>query len=173
VGRGPRTPPDRPPALAGRRNVERLIRDLPGAGEIPRKEGELSFREPWEVRTLGIVVQMHQEGHFAWPEFQSELVEVIGEWEAMPPDQRPDWSYYACWEQAAERLIAKKNFVAPEAFDQRAEEFLSGKRTPPHTHGGGLLARDPGSRAGPPGSDMPKTATEGRPGGAERAEGEP
>ena len=56
-------------------------------------------------------------------------------------------SYYAFWQQAAERLIAKKSLVSSSEFDQRAEEFLSGKRTPPHTHGGGLLSRDPGGGA--------------------------
>jgi nitrile hydratase accessory protein len=99
------------------------------------------------VRTLGIVVQMYEEGHFAWADFQAELVEVIAEWEAMDPGQRPAWSYYACWQQAVERLVSKKAFVSPEEFDERAEEFISGKRTPPHTHGGGLLATDPGTAA--------------------------
>jgi nitrile hydratase accessory protein len=146
VSRGARTGPDLPPDTAVRRDVERLLAGLPGAGEIPRREGELSFREPWEVRTLGLIVQMHEEGHFAWDEFQSELVDVIAEWERMDPGERPAWSYYACWQQAAERLVARKAMVSPGEFDERAEEFLSGRRTPPHTHGGGLLATDPGAR---------------------------
>jgi nitrile hydratase accessory protein len=166
VARGPRTRPDRPPGTAERRDIERLIRELPAAGEIPRKEGELSFREPWEVRTLGIVVQMHERGQFAWSEFQSELIDVIAEWEAMAPDERPGWSYYACWQQAAERLIEKKAFVSSREFDERAEEFLSGKRTPPHTHGGGLLSTDPGRR-GEAAGGAPAPETEGRPRGAE------
>jgi nitrile hydratase accessory protein len=147
VSRGLRTAADVPPGTGERRDVERLLTQLPAAGEIPRKEGELAFREPWEVRTLGIVVQMYEAGHFAWPDFQAELVGVIAEWEAMSPDEQPPWSYYACWQTAAERLLAKKAFVTTDEFDQRAEEFVSGKRTPPHTHGGGLLARDPGTRA--------------------------
>jgi nitrile hydratase accessory protein len=143
VSRG-RIGPDRPPGMVERRGIERLIRELPLGGEIPRREGELSFREPWEVRTLGIVVHMHRAGHFGWSEFQSELAGAIAEWDALSAEERPEWSYYACWQQAAERLIAKKRFASPEDFDQRADEFLSGKRTPPHTHGGGLLTRDPG-----------------------------
>jgi nitrile hydratase accessory protein len=158
VSRGLHTPADVPPGTSERRDVERLLRELPGAGEIPRSEGELSFREPWEVRTLGIVVQMYEGGHFAWPEFQSELVAVIAEWEAMDADARPPWSYYACWQQAAERLIAKKQFVTADEFDERAEEFVSGKRTPPHTHGHGLLARDPGGGAT---TEHPTTHTSG------------
>jgi nitrile hydratase accessory protein len=138
---------DLPPGTAERQKIERLLAGLPNAGAIPRDEGELSFNEPWEVRTLGIVVALHEAGHFAWPEFQAKLIEVIGEWEVLPPDERPAWSYYACWQQAAERLIDEKAFVAAPDFDVRAEEFISGKRTPPHTHGGGLLATDPASRA--------------------------
>jgi nitrile hydratase accessory protein len=147
VSRGLDTAADVPPGTGERRDVERLLKQLPGSGEIPRNEGELSFREPWEVRTLGIVVGMYEAGHFAWADFQSELVDVIAEWEAMAADRRRPWSYYACWQQAAERLIAKKAFVTTDEFDQRAEEFASGARTPPHTHGHGLLARDPGNRA--------------------------
>jgi nitrile hydratase accessory protein len=144
MSRRSRTGPDRPPGAAERRDIERLIRELPGAGKVRREEGALSFHQPWEVRTLGIVVQMHEQGHFAWSEFQSELVDVIAEWEALAANERPVWSYYACWQQAAERLVEKKTVLAHGEFDQRAEEFLSGKRTPPHTHGGGLLTRDPG-----------------------------
>jgi nitrile hydratase accessory protein len=144
VSRSSRTGPDRPRGAAQRRDIERLIRELPAAGAIPRNEGELAFDEPWEVRSLGIVVRMHELGRFAWSEFQRELIDVIAEWEALPANDRPDWSYYACWQQAAERLIEKKAFVTHWEFDQRAEEFLTGKRTPPHTHGGGLLTRDPG-----------------------------
>jgi nitrile hydratase accessory protein len=163
VSRGTRSEPDLPPGLAQRRAIERLVEELPTSWQIPRREGELSFREPWEVRTLGIVVQMHEAGHFAWSDFQSALVEVIGEWEAMAADERPPWSYYACWQQAAERLVVAGNqFVSPEEFDQRAEEFLSGKRTPPHTHGGGLLTRDTGTRR-PPAATRSTTQTRGEP----------
>jgi nitrile hydratase accessory protein len=127
-----------------RRAVEHLVGTLPEADRIPRAEGELSFREPWEIRTLGLVVELHREGHFAWDEFQAELVATIAEWERLPEAERPDWSYYACWQQAAERLLADKELVGAGEFDERAEEFLSGRRTPPHTHGHGLLSRDPG-----------------------------
>lgn len=145
----PRTVPDRPPGTPERRKIEALLRGLPDGGGIPRREGELSFREPWEVRTLGIIVQLYEQGLFEWSEFQGELIAVIADWEALPADERTEWSYYACWQQAAERLLAKKSLIAQEQFDERADEFLSGKRTPPHTHGGGLLSTDPGTRAAP------------------------
>ena len=145
MSRGTRSGPDHPPGHEDRQGVERLVRQLPQSDAIPRKHGQLSFDEPWEVRTLSLVVQLYKDGHFAWSEFQSTLVETIAEWEAMPEDERRPWSYYACWQQAAERLLTRKRLVSGGELDERAEEFISGKRTPPHTHGGGLLARDPGA----------------------------
>ena len=142
--------PDRPPETAARRSLERLIDQLPASEQIPRRDGELSFREPWEVRTLGLVVQLHRDGHFTWPEFQATLVETIAEWERMPAAERRPWSYYGCWQQAAERLMARKALVTNDELDERADEFLSGRRTPPHTHGGGLLAREAGTGDPPP-----------------------
>src|SRR4051794_41960256 len=99
---------------------------------------------------------MHEAGHFAWSEFQAALIEVIGEWEAMAADERPAWSYYACWQQAAERLVARSEFVTPDEVDQRADELLSGKRTPPHTHRGAPLTPGPGNR--PPPADPQSSA---------------
>ena len=153
MSRGTRSAPDHPPGMAGRRAVERLVQQLPEPDAIPRRGGELSFREPWEVRALGLVVQLHKEGRFTWPEFQSTLVETIAEWEATPEGERGPWSYYACWQQAAERLLTRKRLLSADEFDERAEEFRSGKRTPPHTRGGGLLSRDPG--AGGPAGEPP------------------
>jgi len=153
VSRGTRSAPDHPPGMAGRRAVERLVQQLPEPDAIPRRGGELSFREPWEVRALGLVVQLHKEGRFTWTEFQSTLVETIAEWEATPEGERGPWSYYACWQQAAERLLTRKRLLSADEFDERAEEFRSGKRTPPHTRGGGLLSRDPG--AGGPAGEPP------------------
>jgi nitrile hydratase accessory protein len=152
--------PDRPPWVEGRRAVERLVRDLPSSDAIPRREDELSFREPWEVRTLGLVVGLHEAGHFEWPEFQAALAKTIAEWERMPEGERRPWSYYACWQQAAERLVTGKQFLTTDEFDERAEEFVSGRRTPPHTHGGGLLSRDTGTGpdAPPPPPPHPRIA---------------
>jgi nitrile hydratase accessory protein len=142
---GSRTTPDIPPDLE-RRSLEQLLGRLPDPNRIPRADAELSFAEPWEIRSLSMVVNLHEQGRFEWQDFQTELATAIAEWKATPADERPEWSYYACWQQAAERLLIKRALLTDRELGERTGEFLSGKRTPPHTHGGGLLTRDPGRR---------------------------
>src|SRR5919202_1561460 len=73
----PRRQPDRPPDLAQRKAIERLLAELPEAGAIPRKEGELSFEAPWQIRALALAVAAHYQGRFPWADFQSQLVAAI------------------------------------------------------------------------------------------------
>ena len=127
----PRTP-DRPPDLAERRAVERLLAELPEAGAIPRKEGELSFESPWQVRALGMAVELNQSGRFQWSDFQSRLVDAIREWEVEPAEDRGEWSYYRHWMRALERLAEEQGLVASEELAGRTQEFLTGTRDPRH-----------------------------------------
>jgi nitrile hydratase accessory protein len=127
-----RRAPDRPPDLAGRRAIERLLGDLPDAGAIPRKEGELAFDAPWEVRALGMAVKLHGEGHFPWADFQSQLVNAIGEWEQAPSGDRPEWSYYRYFVRALERLAEERGLVDRDELEVRTQEYLTGKRDPRH-----------------------------------------
>ena len=99
-----RRAPDRPPDLAERRALERLLSDLPDTGAIPRREGELAFDAPWEVRALGMAVKLHEDGRFPWSDFQARLVDEIGEWEQTGPGEREGWSYYRHFVRALERL---------------------------------------------------------------------
>lgn len=122
----------RPPDLVERRAVERRLADLPGAGKIPRKEGELAFDAPWQVRAVGVAVELHNQGHFPWPAFQSELAGAIAEWEQMSPAERGDWSYYRSWMEALEALAIEQGLVDRRELDEHTEEFLSGKRDPKH-----------------------------------------
>lgn len=127
-----RRAPDRPPDLGPRKAIERLVAQLPEAGAIPRKEGELSFEAPWEVRALGMAVKLHEDGRFGWSDFQSQLVEEIGEWEQTSPEQRDDWSYYRYFVRALERLAEERGLVDAAEVDARTSEFLSGRRDPKH-----------------------------------------
>jgi nitrile hydratase accessory protein len=127
-----RRTPDRPPGLADRRVVERLLAELPDAGSIPRDDGELAFDAPWELRALGIAVVAHREGHFPWSDFQQELIEAIQQWEAAPSAQRDDWHYYRHWVRALERLVSERGLADAGEIDSRTHEYLSGQRDPKH-----------------------------------------
>ena len=99
------------------------------------------------MRAVGLVVGLVERGMLRWPEFQGELIETISAWERANNDARSPWSYYSRWEQALARLVVGKSVVSEQEVQERTEEFLSGQRTPPHTHGGGLLACFPAETA--------------------------
>ena len=138
-----RRTPDRPPDLAERRAVERLLGELPAAGAIPRKEGELSFEAPWQIRALALAVAAHDRGRFPWSDFQGRLIEAIRHWERAPAGQRGDWEYYQHWVRALEELVVEAGLAQPDEIDQRAvEEIKAGEHRRAHSHGSGLLAVD-------------------------------
>jgi len=126
-----RRAPDRRPDEGARRAVARLVQDLPDADKVPRREGDLAFDAPWQVRALGLTVELHQQGRFPWPDFQSELVAAIDAWEAAP-ERSGDWSYYRHWVEALERLVTTQGLLDRAAIDARTEEFRSGARDPKH-----------------------------------------
>lgn len=119
VANGCRTP-DRPPDLAERTALERLLSQLPEAEAIPRRSGELAFAEPWELRALGMVVGLHRSGLFPWDEFQHLLVATIREWELTPVEDREEWSYYRNWLRALERLLVEHELTSLDEIAQRA-----------------------------------------------------
>jgi nitrile hydratase accessory protein len=112
--------------------VERLLAELPEAGAIPRTEGGLAFDAPWEVRVLGLAIELQGEGHFPWSDFQSRLVTAIREWEETSPGERGAWSYYRCWRWALERLAEERGLIDANELEELTQEFLCGKRDPRH-----------------------------------------
>ena len=145
MGAQPRRAPDRPPDRGQRRAVERLLGDLPGAGAIPRKEGELAFEEPWQIRALALAVAAHDQGRFPWSDFQGRLVAAISEWEHTPAAERDDWEYYRHWVRALEQLVIDQGLAEADDITRKAEECVkAGEHRRAHSHGGGLLAVDPG-----------------------------
>lgn len=134
--------PDRPPDLAKRKAVERLLAELPEAGAIPRKGSELAFASPWELRALSIAVGLHREGGFAWQEFQQALVATIQEWEGTPSAEREEWSYYRHWVRALERLMVERGIAKRDEIDGKQAECVKATEETRHHQKAGLLAVD-------------------------------
>src|SRR5579883_1690337 len=51
-----------------------LLDELPA---IPRDAEGPVFREPWEAQAFALVVKLHEQGHFTWPEWAALLAEEI------------------------------------------------------------------------------------------------
>ncbi|MGH8974001.1 MAG: nitrile hydratase accessory protein [Acidimicrobiia bacterium] len=104
--------------------------DIYGPAAPPRSNGELVFSEPWESRAFGLAVTLHAGGAFEWEYFRQELIVAVGRWEADHPT-REGWSYYRCWLEALELVLAAEGMVAPGDVGARAEA-LAGR---PVDHG--------------------------------------
>ena len=104
---------------------------LPTEGKAapPRANGELVFEAPWESRLFGLTMALHEQGHFAWPDFQEQLIAAIAAWEAGAAPDAP-YPYYHCWLRALEALLGERGLVAARDLDTRARAFAAR----PHGH---------------------------------------
>lgn len=102
--------------------------DGDGPAAPPRANGELVFAAPWESRLFGLTMTLHERGLFVWDEFRDLLIDEIGSWDRAP---RPgEWSYYACWQAALERLLAAKGLLGAPEVDARTNALAAR----PHGH---------------------------------------
>lgn len=105
--------------------------DVDGPAAPPRSNGELVFAEPWEGRAFGLVMALVDRGVVAYDDFRHALVDRVAAWEAAPPPGET-WSYYRCWLQALEQVLAERALVTPDDLDARAQAFA--RRPAGHDH---------------------------------------
>ena len=107
--------------------------DVDGKTAPPRSNGELVFEAPWESRVFGVTMALYDTGRFEWDEFRAYLIEEIERWE-LESEARPDlqWSYYARWQSALERLLASKGLCDGSELAERARALAA--RPPGHDH---------------------------------------
>jgi nitrile hydratase accessory protein len=109
----------RPSETAGSPNV---TLDVDGPAAPPRRNGELVFAAPWESRVFGVTISLYRAGHFQWEEFRRLLIEEIAAWEKQG-EARAEWSYYARWAAALERLLASKGLCRSDDLARRVDEL--------------------------------------------------
>jgi len=83
---------------------------MSGTCALPRNSGELLFSDEWERRAFAIAVRLAEQGHFAWREFQQQLIESISEAEQRDP-QNPGRDYYESWLVSLEALLRRKRLA--------------------------------------------------------------
>jgi nitrile hydratase accessory protein len=96
--------------------------DIDGPAAPPRSNGELVFAEPWEGRAFGLTMALVHGGTIDYETFRRALIERIAAWEAAPP-AKECFSYYRCWLQALEQVLAVAGLVSSSDVGERAVAF--------------------------------------------------
>ena len=114
--------------------MRRDVADMRGAAQLPRRNGELVFEEPWESRAFGLAVAAADADVYDWEEFRQLLIAEIGAWESEhghDHNERDQWRYYARWLQSLQDVLKKKGVVAPDELARRVGEL---EREDDHAH---------------------------------------
>jgi nitrile hydratase accessory protein len=75
--------------------------DLPG---MPDDAAGPVFNEPWEARAFAMVLALHEQGMFTWPQWAAALSQQIDLAQAAGDPDLGD-SYYRHWLLALESLV--------------------------------------------------------------------
>lgn len=101
------------------------IAEIARESALPRLNGELVFRAPWEGRAFGAAVALSDAGTYPWPDFSAQLAAEIGaEGAAASPE-----TYYERWLTALEHVLIERGIVTPEEIEIRHHEYETGLRT--------------------------------------------
>jgi len=127
-----RTAPASPPAAAhacpdetsDAAAVARLLGRLDGGIELPRRNGELVFEEPWQARAFGMAVALHEAGLFPWEDFRRELIAQVARAEAAGGP----FEYYEAWLAAFECVLAARGLVQGDEVEESSYAFEFGER---------------------------------------------
>jgi nitrile hydratase accessory protein len=102
--------------IAGAPQLGAVDQALGADTALPRDNGELVFEEPWQGRALGMGVVALERSGASWAEFRRHLAAAIAARPAVEGES-PATSYYACWLDALEALLAEHGLLdapAPE-----------------------------------------------------------
>ncbi len=97
-----------------------MNREILDTVDPPRKNGELVFDAPWEGRSFGLALALHEQRIFDWEEFRQRLISSIA---AQPADD-----YYEQWLRALESLLVDKRILTREEIAARVQEFACSER---------------------------------------------
>ena len=99
------------------RSANKAIADMPGAGALPRRNGELVFHDEWERRVFAMAVALCEQGVYGWEEFRQHLIVAIvaaGETPEHPNPEAP--GYFEHWLASFENVLADKNLLSTRAL---------------------------------------------------------
>ena len=106
------------------REVDPQVTALNGRAALPRKNGELVFKQPWEGRVFGLTLAVRKRRPYPWGHFRDRLEREI----ASAPDDDAGLHYYEWWLRAFESVLVDEGIVNPEELARRTMEYRRGLR---------------------------------------------
>ncbi|MDP6707923.1 MAG: nitrile hydratase accessory protein [Alphaproteobacteria bacterium] len=98
---------------------------------LPRDDEGPVFAEPWQAQVFAMVVKLHEEGVFGWPEWTERLgAEIKAAQAAGDPDTGE--TYYGHWLAALERLMAERALVTGAELAERRDAWARAAAVTPH-----------------------------------------
>lgn len=96
--------------------------------------GEVVFAAPWEGRVFAMAIQLSEQGHYSWAEFQSYLIAAVARWDAAHPlsdaGTATPYAYFELFAQALGRLLDDRGLLSA----QEVAGLVASYRDRPHGH---------------------------------------
>jgi nitrile hydratase accessory protein len=92
--------------------TDRLADDvatMTGRAALPRENGTLAFRAPWEGRAVAVAVAVVERLGLPWDAFRGHLIASIA--------ADPERPYYESWADALEQLVVERGLTTAAALD--------------------------------------------------------
>lgn len=99
--------------------------------DLPRDGHEPVFAAPWQAQAFALVVLLHRQGRFTWPQWVEVLSQEIARAPAGPGETASD-AYYRQWLAALERIVVAGGLVDAAALDRRSEQWRRAYLGTPH-----------------------------------------
>jgi len=104
---------------------------FPGITGLPRDEQGPVFNEPWEARAFALVLRLHEQGLFTWPEWAGTLSQEISSAQARGDADLGD-TYYQHWLRALETLAARKGALTADELARCRQAWAEAAERTPH-----------------------------------------
>ena len=99
----------------------------------PGSDDEPVFGEPWQAQAFAMVLRLHEQGLFSWPEWASALAVQIGAARMRGEADIGD-GYYQHWLSALEAIVVEKGASSAaeleryrDAWDRAADRTAHGQ----------------------------------------------
>jgi nitrile hydratase accessory protein len=105
----------------------------------PGAQASPVFREPWEAQAFAMVLRLHEQGLFTWPEWAAVLASRIDSARALGDPDHGD-TYYRHWLGALESIVEAKGASSAAELERYRDAWdHAADRTP---HGQPITLRD-------------------------------